>query len=143
MSAASDYLEFGLLRHVFRAATFSKPTTVAVALLNTVPTDADTTLAGKEVPNSNGYARVDLGAPADADWTEGAAGTGALSNTAAITFGPCVTATWNTINAVALCDSATFNGGNMLCWAVISPGKLVNVGDSVTFAIGDLDLTLA
>ena len=42
MAALSDYLESGLLHHVFRGETFAKPVHVAVALTSGVIVDSDT-----------------------------------------------------------------------------------------------------
>ena len=42
MTAFSDYLESGLLHHVFRGQDFPKPANVAIALCSGVPRDSDT-----------------------------------------------------------------------------------------------------
>ena len=76
MAALSDYLESGLLHHVFRGGTFPKPEGIALALCSGVPHEYDT---GKnqytggtlqELPSGDGlidtgYRRYNLGKPSD------------------------------------------------------------------------------
>ena len=73
MAALSDYLESGLLSHIFRGSTFAKPTTIALALTSGVPKDSDTGSTIPELPSgvakgatfvTTNYARVSLGSPA-------------------------------------------------------------------------------
>jgi len=73
MAALSDYLESGLLSHIFRGATFAKPTTIALALTSGVPKDSDTGATIPELPSgvtkgatfvTTNYSRVNLGSPA-------------------------------------------------------------------------------
>ena len=75
MTALSDYLESGLLHHVFRGETFPKFENVAIALCSGVPQDSDTGSTIPELPSgspldgggntSTGYKRYSLGKPAD------------------------------------------------------------------------------
>ena len=75
MAALSDYLESGLLHHVFRGETFPKFENVAIALCSGVPQDSDTGSTIPELPSgkalegggntSTGYKRYSLGKPAD------------------------------------------------------------------------------
>ena len=74
MAALSDYLESGLLNHVFRGGTFAKPGNVSLALTSGIPQDSNTGATIPEIPSGingsgTGYARIDLGAPADDQWT--------------------------------------------------------------------------
>jgi hypothetical protein len=73
MAALSDYLESGILSHIFKNQTFAKPSTIAIALTSGVPKDSDNGLTITELPsgflNSNSlfvstnYSRVNLGSP--------------------------------------------------------------------------------
>ena len=73
MAALSDYLESGLLSHVFRNTAFTRPTNISIALTAGVPKDSDNgstipelpsgTLNGLVVVDTN-YRRVSLGDPA-------------------------------------------------------------------------------
>jgi hypothetical protein len=126
MSSFSDYLENALLNHVFRNVPLTAPTTARMALFTITPTDAG---GGAEV-SGGGYARQPI--------TFGAPSGGAISNTAAVTF-TAAGAAFGTIVAFAIFDAAS--GGNMLAWGPIT-SAVVGDGDSITFAIGDIDVTL-
>jgi len=74
MAALSDYLESGLLSHLFRNTAFERPANIAIALTSSVPKDSDTGRTIPEIPSgvdqgidhvSTNYARVELGPPAD------------------------------------------------------------------------------
>jgi len=143
MAAMSDYLRGQVLTHIFRDGTFSKPTTLAIALLTTAADANDTgefsTSTGNEVPNSGSYARQTLD-PDDANWA--AISSGATSNLSDITF-PTASGSWGTIVAVAITDSATYDAGNLLFYGTLSVSKTVTSGDTFTFSTNDLDVTLA
>ena len=78
MAALSDYLESGVLNHIFRDSTFPKPSTIAIALTSGVAIDSQD---GSSIPElsqtddagSTGYKRMTLsesGAPANGDWND-------------------------------------------------------------------------
>ena len=142
--SASNYLESGVLNHLFRTDTFSKPTTVAVALCTGVPQDTQNGETIPEVPNAGGYARVDLGAPANADWTEvgQSNGSGIIDNAAAITF-PQATSNWGMVSGVAIVDSASHGAGHVLLSAQLSTPRDIRENDTFQFATGALDLLLS
>ncbi len=124
--AMSDYLENALLNHVLRNTALSSPTTVYAALYSTVPTDT----GGTEL-SGNGYSRqaVTFGAPSG----------GSCSNTAAVTF----TASggdWGTVQGVGLYDAST--GGNLLFRGALETSKTIANGDSLQFAVGQLQVSL-
>ena len=144
MSAMSNYLENQLVDHLFRAATFSKPSAIYVSLHTADPTDAGT---GTEVSGGS-YARAQLD-PSNANWdaTQGgnsgaSSGTGgATQNSAAITF-PTPSANWGTVTHFGVCDAST--SGNMLIHGALAASKNINNGDPApSFAIGALDITFA
>jgi len=120
--AASDYLEGQFIAHVFRTATFSKPSGLWVALFTVTPSDS---AAGTEVSGGS-YARV-ARAPLDANWAAPAGGNGTTSNVAAITF-PTPTANWGTLVAVGILDDVA--AGNLLFWGPLAVAKTVNNGDA-------------
>lgn len=131
--AFSDYTENKVLDHITGKATFAAPAAVAVALYTAAPTDAG---GGTEVTNANAYARVTTVA---ANWTSAAAGS--TSNAQVLTF-PTPTGSWGTVVAFALLDSATYAAGNFLAWAALTTSQAIGTGNSVTFAIGALVITL-
>lgn len=81
MAALSDYLESGLLSHIFRDTAFPRPSTIAIALTSGVPIDSDTGLTIPELPSGTrsgfnfvptNYNRIVLGPPAtsgDKTWS--------------------------------------------------------------------------
>lgn len=118
----TTYLKNKIYDHVLRNTAYTSPTTVYLALFTTATSDAG---GGTEVTGGS-YARqaVAFDAPTD----------GAGSNTAIETFTNMPTAT---ITHAALYDA--LSGGNMLLHGALLASKSVNAGDSLTFAIGDID----
>lgn len=121
MSQFSDYAENQVVDHIFRTSSFTKPTTLAVALFTTAPSDA---AGGTEVTGGS-YARVALN-PLNTNWnatqggTAGASsGTGGLTdNATAITFAA-PTANWGAVTAMGIFDATS--GGNLLMWDFLRP----------------------
>jgi hypothetical protein len=141
---ASDYLENKLVDHLFRAATFAKPTALYVALLTAAPADIG---GGTEV-TGGAYARVNL-APSDTNWKATQGGTtgassgsgGTTSNNVAITF-PAPTANWGTVTHFGLYDAPT--GGNLLVWdALTSPRTILNGDPAPSFPVDALQITVS
>lgn len=120
----TTYLKNEIYDHVLRGAAYASPPTVYLALFTTATTDGG---GGTEVTGGS-YARqaTAFGAPTD----------GVGSNTAAETFTnmPAVTVTH-----AALFDAVS--AGNMLMHGALLASKVVGAGDSLTFAIGDIDVT--
>lgn len=129
----SDFLENELLDHVFGGAAYSAPATLYVGLYTVAPTDAG---GGTEVTGGS-YARVAVTAN---NTNFPAASGGAIANGTAITF-PTATASWGTVVALGIFDAST--SGNLLAWADLAVNKTVASGDTASFAIGDLDITLS
>lgn len=151
MSEMSDFLEDLVVEHLFRTATFAKPTVIAIALLTTNAVDADdgqfTTGTGVEVPNSNAYARASDGDaqsntmdPLDANWSATGGGDGQTDNVAAITF-PQASGSWGTVAAMAFVNSATFDAGDMLFYSAVDTSRAIDNGDTAEFAIGAITIT--
>lgn len=142
MSEMSDYLENSLINHIFRTASWSKPTTLAIALLTTAAVDSDSgnfsAGTGVEVVNANAYAR-ETNNPADANWD--APSDGDTANSAAITFTQ-ATGSWGSIVAMAIVDSATYDAGNMLFHSTVGTARTIDSGDTAEFATGALTVTL-
>ena len=112
MSSFSDYLENAVLNYVFRNTGTPTSTNVYLALYTVAPTDAG---GGTEVTGS-GYARQLTAFDAAASGGN---------------FGAVV--------AVGIFDAAT--SGNFLAWDDITSAT-INDGDTLTFAIGDIDISL-
>lgn len=126
MSTFSDYLETAVLNHFFRNTPTTAPASVHLALYTAAPTDAG---GGTQVTGA-GYARQSI--------TFGAPSAGVISNTNTVSF----TATggnYGTVVAVGIFDAST--AGNLLAWGTITSAT-VNDGDTLQFAIGDIDVSL-
>jgi hypothetical protein len=140
---ATDYLENLIIDHIFRTATFTKPTALYLALFTAAPSDSG---GGTEVTGGS-YARVNL-APLNANWTATQGGTtgassgsgGQTSNALAITF-PAPTANWGTVTHFAIMDASS--GGNMLIWDALTASRTILSGDPApSFAVGALQITV-
>lgn len=129
MADLSNYLENELYDHVLRNAAYTSPTAVYLALFTAV-SDAEAG-SGTEVAVT-GYARqaVTMGAPSN----------GAGSNSSAVTFGPL--SDTGTATHAALFDAET-DGNALTAIKALSASKAWTGGDSIEFAIGDLDFSLA
>ena len=136
MSQMSDYLEGQVRAHIFRTATFTKPTVLAVALYTAAPSDAG---GGTEVTGGS-YARASLN-PLDANWTAASSTNGLTDNASAITF-PAPTANWGVVTHFGIFDATS--AGNLLLWGALTASKTINNGDAApTFPIGSLSVTFA
>lgn len=130
MGSFSNYLENKLVDHVVGKTSFTMPTAY-IALSTADPLD---TGAGLAEPVGNGYARK---ATVGADWA--AAANGATSNATALAF-PQATGAWGTVTHFTIMDAAT--AGNMLAHGTLAVAKPITTGDTPSFAIGDLGITL-
>jgi len=81
MAALSDYLESGILNHIFKGQQFLKPSEIAIALTGDVAQDSDDGTSIPELPSGfldanevhlpTNYSRVSLGSPSidgDSSW---------------------------------------------------------------------------
>lgn len=132
----SDYLENKVLDEVFGGTAFAAPATIYVGLFTVAPTDAG---GGTEVGTGTwtNYARV---AVTNNTTNFPNASGGAKSNGTAISYGAATTSGPVTVVAMGLFDALT--SGNLLAWADLTTNKTVNNGDTPSFAIGELDITL-
>ena len=128
MAEFTDYLENELLDHAFGEGVrdFTSPTGIVVALSTTTISDDGT---GITEPGTGGYARQAV--------TFGAAASGTTSNSLQVDF-TASGAGFGTIVAMAIYDSTT----NMLCYDNDMTDTLINDGDTLRFAVGDIDISL-
>jgi hypothetical protein len=130
MAALSDYAEKLLLDWMMTTGSATRPTAWYVALFTTATDDAG---GGTEV-SGNGYSRQTV------TFDAATSGTGTTSNTDAPTF-TAAGGNWGTITHIAIHDAAT--GGNRLWHGALAASKTIDDGDSLQFAIGNIDLTIA
>jgi len=130
MGSFSDYWENEILDHLFGKGSYAPPT-IYVGLSTADPGDDGT---GLSEPSGNGYARV---ATSAADWNS--ASGGSLNNANALEFAE-ATGDWGTVTHTGFFDAAT--GGNVLAHSALTVSKTISNGDTMRFAIGDLDVSL-
>lgn len=130
MAALSDYSEKLLLDWLMTSGSATRPTAWFVALYTSAPSDSG---GGTEV-SGNGYSRQSVAFAAAS--TPG----GTTSNTGAVSF-TAAGGSWGTITHMAIFTAST--GGNMLWHGALTASKTVGDGDTLEFAIGNIDLTLA
>jgi len=130
----TDYLENKLLDHVWGNTAYSAPTTLYIGLSTTTPTDSGGNITE---PATGAYARVSV-TNNTTNWPN--ASGGAKSNGVAITF-PEATASWGTVTHFFIADT---NSGftNVIATGALTASKTIDTGDTASFAIGDLDITL-
>lgn len=129
----TDYLENELLDHVWGNSAFAAPGTIYVGLSTTAPADNGTNITE---PSGGSYARVAVTNNLT-NWP--AAVSGAKANGATITF-PQATGAWGTVSYFFCSDAAS--GGNILGSGSLTTPKTIDNGDTASFSIGDLDITL-
>ncbi len=141
--ALSDYAENKYIDHLVRGTAFTAPATVYVGLSTAPCSDSS---FGTEVSGGS-YARVSVTANTtnwagtqSAGSTTASSGTGGqTSNNIAVNF-PTPSAGWGTVTHWFLADAST--SGNLLICAALTVSKTINSGDTVSFAIGALTVTL-
>lgn len=133
MGSFADFLENELLDHVFGAAAYTAPVTLYIGLSTTTITDAGGNITE---PVGGAYARV---AVTNNATNFPASSGGAKSNGTTITF-PTATGAWGACIDFFIGDAAA--GGNILAYSTLTVAKVISSGDTATFAVGDLDISL-
>jgi hypothetical protein len=158
MAALSDYLESGLLHHVFKGESFPKPDKICIALTSGTPLDYHTgstipEMASGDGVTSSNYSRVDLGNPAElgsSRWSyhveDNAAGgapefaSGIIRNSGQIVFNTALT-DWGWVSGIAITDHSTIGSGNLLIHATLDNPRLIYTGDNVKFDLETLEIS--
>jgi hypothetical protein len=130
MAALSDHAEKLLLDWMLTNGSVTRPTAWYVGLYTSATNDAG---GGTEV-SGNGYARQAV------TFAAATSVTGTTSNTNAPTF-TAAGGNWGVITHIAIHDALT--GGNTLFHGAMTASKEIDDGDSLQFAIGNIDITLA
>jgi hypothetical protein len=131
--AATDYLETRLLDHALGTTTFTKPTTVYVALFTADPTDTGA-FTNEVSATSTAYARQVV--------TFAAAASGSAASNQTVTFPTCAGTNWGTITHLAITDNATRGSGNVLFYGPVTTSKVIEVGDTFQITSGNLTISL-
>jgi hypothetical protein len=130
MAALSDYAEKLILDWMMTNGSATRPTAWYVALYTAAPSDSG---GGTEVSGS-GYSRQAV------TFAAASSPAGTTSNTGAVTF-TASGGSFGTVTHVGIFDAST--SGNLLWHGSLAASKTIGDGDSLQFAIGDLDLTIA
>jgi hypothetical protein len=130
--AMSDFLEDTVLDMVLNSVAYVEPATVWIALFTAAPSDSG---GGTEVTGGS-YAREEVPA---AGWTITAPSPTRAGNTAAIDF-ITATASWGTVTHVGVFDAITT--GNLLFHGILTSSRVVDNGDTFSFAIDALGVAL-
>ena len=128
-----------MLNLIFRNSAYLQPATY-VALLNTAPADADTTLTTKEV-SGTAYARVLVNKVGGSTPAWNTIASGSLSNNQTITFLTVGSGGWTQIVGMAIADASS--SGNELCYDgtnVVT--QTPAAGDTVSFAGAALGVSM-
>jgi len=130
MAALSDYAEKLLLDWMMTTGSATRPTAWYVALYTAAPSDSG---GGTEV-STGGYARQSVSF--DAASSPG----GTTSNSGEVSF-TASGADYGTVTHMGIFDASS--GGNLLWHGALTASKTVADGDTLTFAVGNIDLTMA
>lgn len=129
MDNKSNYLEDAVLNHVLRNVSYTSPATVHVGLFTADPGEAGS-LTNEVTGGSYARVAVAFGAPSG----------GTCANTGILTF-PTATAAWGTVTHAAIIDTGTLATGNILYSGALAASKVVDNGDTVSYAIGALTVS--
>ena len=131
MAALSDYAENLVLNWLMRGeGETSHPISWHIGLFTSAPNDAG---GGTEV-SGNGYSRQSVA------WTQ-ATGTGGTTSNVDIETFTASGGSWGSVTHIGIFDAST--SGNLLWHGSLTTPKTVADGDSLQFAAGAIDLTLA
>ena len=134
MAALTDHAENLLLNFLMTTGTATRPTNWYVALYTSAPNDASTGSSGGTEVSGNGYSRQSV------SWDAASGTGGTTSNSGTVTF-TASGGSFGTVTHLAIADAST--GGNLLWHGAMTASKTVADGDSLQFAAGAIDLTIA
>lgn len=128
---ASTYLANKIANHVYRATSYTSPTTVYAALFTSTASLAELkagTLTNEVTGGSYARVAVTFGAPTDGD------------GSATTTTFTAATAGWGVVRFVGIMDAST--AGNVLTYAQLSSDVTINSGNTFQFNSGALAETV-
>lgn len=133
MGSISNYLEDKWVDHVLNTTAYTVPTNLYVGLSTATIDDTTTGSTVTEPSGANNYARVNVNT-----WDTASSRT--TSNTNVVTFPQCQTGNWGTITDWFVADASS--GGNILAYGTLATSKSVVVGNTPSFAAGELDISV-
>jgi hypothetical protein len=139
MGALSNYLESGLINHVFRGVPFLAPSALYIGLTKSL-NSGNLELGNIDEPSGGGYQRQAYTANAS-NWilpyTSGSAM--ATHNLSTIEFSAATT-NIGIVSGVFISNSST--SGNLLFYGALSQSRDIREGDQFVFSSGSLRVTL-
>lgn len=130
MAALSDHAENLLLNFLMTTGTATRPTNWYLALFTAAPSDS----GGGTECSGNGYSRQTVA------WDAATGTGGTTSNSGNVTF-TASGGNFGNVTHIGIFDAST--SGNLLWHGAMAASKQVNAGDSIQFATGSIDLTIA
>jgi hypothetical protein len=130
MAALSDYSEKLILDYLMTTGSVTRPTNWYVALYTSAPSDSG---GGTEL-SGNGYGRETV------TFAAATSGAGTTSNSGAVVF-TADGGDWGSVTHMGIHDASS--SGNLLWHGALAAAKTVLDGDSLEFAVGNIDLTVA
>ena len=129
----SNYAEDKILDHLCGkgARDFTSPATLAVAMASAISGSEPVTVT--EFANANSYARTAV--------TFAAASSGSTANSGDVTF-PTATGNQGTCTKIAVYDSLTYGGGNLLFYGTLTASKTIETGDTFEIKVDNLTVNL-
>lgn len=138
MGALTNYLESGLINHVFRGSSYSAPSTLYIGLVKSFVSESIESGVVDE-PTTGNYSRqayTSNGTNWIAPYTSGTALM--THNTSAIEF-PVATANIGDVSGVFIADNAST--GNILFYGQLSSSRNIRSGDQFVFSSGSLKVS--
>lgn len=135
MSAATNYTENNIMNALLGGASLTVAANTYIGLYTAGPGE---TGGGTEV-SGTGYARVNL-TNNTTNWPTISGTDGTKANATIVTF-PTALASWGTATHFGIFDAST--GGNLLVYSSLQTAKAIDTGDTPSFAVGALTVTLA
>lgn len=142
MGSFSDFLEAKLLNFVWGNTAMTVSGTLYVGLATASINDATTGITVVEPPTANtAYARVAV--TNNTTNFPNATGTSPTTknNGTAINFAQCTT-NWGTCTDFFFADTPGVTTGSILGWGTLTTPKTISSGDSASFAINAITITL-
>lgn len=139
MGALSNYLESGILNHVFRGISYSAPATLYIGLTRSF-NSGNLESGVIDEPSSGSYARQAYSTGTSGWIAPYSYGTAmATHNTSSVEF-PIATANIGDVSGVFISDDLT--SGNLLFYGSLSSSRNIREGDQFVFSSGALKISL-
>lgn len=139
MAALTNYLESGLINHIFRGISYTAPSILYIGLTKSF-NSGNLESGIVDEPSSGGYVRQSYSVGTSQWITPYSSGTSMIShNTSAIEF-PIATADIGYVSGVFIADSLT--SGNILFYGALSYSRNIRQDDQFVFSSGALKISL-